>query len=79
MEKITASEISVYLTCARAWGYSRTGVTQRNRAELMAGIAYHQSFGNRAHGTRRVKRVLTYGLILLLILLALLIAAEVWR
>lgn len=42
---IRASEISVYVFCARAWWYQQQGIESDNQAELAAGDELHSRHG----------------------------------
>ncbi len=45
MPVLRASEIGVFLYCARAWWYQRRGVASDNAAELADGRELHQRHG----------------------------------
>jgi hypothetical protein len=45
MRPIRASEVGLYLFCARAWWYHKQGVEFTNQAEMTAGTEIHRSHG----------------------------------
>jgi hypothetical protein len=71
MAIVRASEIGSYLYCRRAWRYRRDGVESQNKVELAAGTELH-----RQHGRKTLSALLlrTFGLILLLAAILLLVA-----
>ncbi len=71
MPVIRASDIGSYLYCRRSWRYRKDGVESENKAELAAGTELH-----RKHGRKTLSALLfrTFGLILLLAAILLLVA-----
>ena len=71
MPIIRASEIGSYLYCRRAWRYRKLGVESENQAELAAGTELH-----RQHERKTLSALLlrTFGLILLLVSILMLVA-----
>ena len=78
MDKITASEIGIYQTCPRAWGYYKSGVPQRNKTELIAGVDYHQAIGEQTRSIRKIKQYISWIIIILLLSIGFLIWKEIW-
>ncbi len=68
MKTLRASEIGVYLYCARAWWYQKQGLESSHRAEMSAGSELH-----RQHGRTVIAASLTRSLGYLLLLIALLL------
>jgi len=71
MRIIRASEIGTYLYCRRAWWYRKQGVEADNQSELTAGTALHRQHGRKVLASALTR---TFGLVLLLLALALLTA-----
>jgi CRISPR/Cas system-associated exonuclease Cas4 (RecB family) len=65
MRKISASEISTYLFCERAWWYQHQGIESHNLKELASGSELHHQHS---------RAVVSSGLLKLAAYLALLIA-----
>ena len=53
----SASGISVYLYCARAWWYRRQGVEPQDQARLAQGAAAHWAHGRRIWRARVLRWV----------------------
>lgn len=68
MKTLRASEIGVYLYCARAWWYQKQGLESSHQAEMSAGSELH-----RQHGRTAIAASLTRSLGYLLLLIALLL------
>jgi CRISPR/Cas system-associated exonuclease Cas4 (RecB family) len=66
-----ASDIGNYLYCRRAWWYRKNGVESENQAELAAGTELHQRHGRQVLAAGLLR---TFGMILLLIAITLLVA-----
>jgi hypothetical protein len=71
MPIIRASEIGSYLYCRRAWHYRKQGVESENQAELAAGTELHSRHGRKVLASSLLR---TFGLVLLLAAVALLVA-----
>lgn len=68
---IRASEIGSYLYCHRAWWYRKQGVESENQSEMATGTQLHRQHGRRVIAAGLLR---TFGLILLLAALVLLVA-----
>jgi CRISPR/Cas system-associated exonuclease Cas4 (RecB family) len=71
MSVIRSSDIGSYLYCRRAWWYRKQGVESENKAELAAGTELHAKHGRQVLASS-INR--TFGLILLMIALILIVA-----
>ena len=71
MRPIRSSEIGTYLYCRRSWWYRKTGVKSENQAELAAGTELHKRHGRQVVASALTR---TFGLILLLAAILLLVA-----
>jgi len=71
MPIIRSSDIGTYLYCRRAWWYKKQGVESSNQAELAAGTQLHVRHGRQVLASTLTR---TFGLILLMIALVLLVA-----
>ena len=47
MRTIRASELGIFLYCARAWWYQQRGMNPQNEGEIDAGNLYHRQHGQR--------------------------------
>lgn len=70
-DKLTASEIGSYCTCARAWSYQRRGFAPENQSALAAGTRYHRQYGQKLSFFHAVRMVLIALLILVILTFAL--------
>jgi len=68
---IRSSDIGNYLYCRRAWWYKKQGVESANQAELATGTELHQKNGRQVRASNLTR---TFGLILLMIALIMLVA-----
>ena len=64
MRKITASEISTFLYCERAWWYQHQGIESNNLEDLASGSQLHEQH-NRAVITSGLLRVVAYLVLLI--------------
>jgi len=63
MRKISASEISTFLYCERAWWYQHQGIESSNIQELGSGNELHQRH-SRTVATSGLMKLAAYGMIL---------------
>jgi hypothetical protein len=57
-EIIRASEVGLYVFCARAWWLGQVlGYRSANLAEMQRGLAQHRAHGRRVEGYHRLRRV----------------------
>ena len=71
MPIIRSSDIGTYLYCRRAWWYKKQGIESANKSELAAGTELHVRHGRQVLASTLTR---TFGLILLMIALVLLVA-----
>lgn len=67
-EIIRASEIGLYVFCARAWRLKVEGYQSRNIAEMAAGTESHRAHGQSVVAYHRARRVSMVLLVVALIL-----------
>lgn len=75
MRTIRASEIGSYLFCQRAWWYQKQGTPSENQAKMLSGSEMHSQHGAAMLGVSCL-RLLAYGLFLLAVILAAILAAH---
>lgn len=63
MRKISASEVSTFLYCERAWWYQHQGIESSNTQELANGSKLHHQH-SRAVATSGLIKLAAYGMIL---------------
>ncbi len=68
MRKISASEISTYLFCERAWRYQHQGIESHNLKELASGSELHRQH-SRAVVTSGLLKLAAYMVLLAAIIL----------
>lgn len=71
MQVIRSSDIGNYLYCHRAWWYRKQGFESENQAELASGTELHRKHGRKVMLASLLR---TFGLLLLLLALILLVA-----
>jgi hypothetical protein len=73
-EVIRASDIGLYVFCARAWRLKADGHESQNRAEMSAGTEAHHAHGAAVASIQRLQRLslLLLGLAIILLVLWLL-------
>lgn len=71
MQVIRSSDIGNYLYCRRAWWYRKQGFESENQAELASGTELHRKHGRKVMLAGLLR---TFGLLLLLLALILLVA-----
>lgn len=73
---IRASDIGLYVFCARAWRLKADGYQSRNIAEMVAGTEAHQAHGARVVASQRARQLSIVLFVLAVIVLALLVFAR---
>ena len=68
---IRASDIGLYVFCARAWRLKADGYESQNRAEMAAGTEAHHEHGAAVAGSQRLQRLSLILFALAIVLLAL--------
>ena len=68
---IRASDIGLYVFCARAWRLKNEGYESQNHAELAAGTEAHHAHGAAVAGAQRLQRLSAFLFCLALVLLGL--------
>lgn len=63
MRKISASEISTFLYCERAWWYQHQGIESSNIQELASGSELHQQHSRKV-ATSGLIKFAAYGMML---------------
>ncbi|MDK1081390.1 MAG: hypothetical protein QGM50_05515 [Anaerolineae bacterium] len=71
MPVIRSSDIGNYLYCRRAWWYRKQGYQSENQAQLESGTTLHHKHGRKIMAAGLFR---TFGILLLLIALVLLVA-----
>lgn len=74
--RIQASELTVFLYCARALGYRRAGFPSENQAQMDAGTLAHERLGRAARRTGTAIRVLGLAIAVLALILTLVWASR---
>ena len=66
---IRASDIGLFVFCARAWCLKADGYESQNRAEMAAGSEAHQAHGAAVAGAQRLQRLslILFGLAIVLL------------
>lgn len=73
---IRASEIGLYVFCARAWRLKADGYESQNYAEMAAGTEAHRAHGASVAGAQRLQRLSVLLFALAIILLGLWIVTQ---
>ena len=73
---IRASDIGLYLFCARAWRLKADGYESQNRGEMAAGTEAHHAHGAAVASSQRLQRLSLILFVLAIVLLGLWLVSQ---